>query len=322
MCNFTHPKSLEELSMMRHWIIEAGLPHLIWVVVYGTAALFSYYRYRQISSVFPMSYLMGCLSMVFVFFMECFLLESVSEAAFWSRFFQQALLFLVYQARVWYVVLCGEEEKTQRVLMGGAGIYLLACLLLVFGPLGNVLSFLSVLLLHIQLVLQWRERLGALYRVRDSATSMVVGMVDTEGAVSSVAEEPAEPLTFRFPPDDFEAGTIPGKLLRLLRDRKLYLKPNLTIDEVALEVGTNRAYLSKCVNIELQVNFRELVNAFRIREAMQLFEEDPHIPLARLCQQCGFKNYSSFTFAFKLNTGQSPSEWCREVKQRKRHEKV
>lgn len=309
MCNFTHPKSLEELSMMRHWILEAGLPQLIWVAVYGAAAFFSYRRSRQKWTAYPLCYLMGCLSMLLVFLVDCLLMDLAASEDYWKRSFQQAVLFVAYQLHLGQVMLSGKDRTVKQVLFVGAGVYLLVSLFLRLLPFGDWLSVLGAIWLHMGLVRHFIRSSGRDHA--DALSSLEASEVRSEMSVAA----------FRFRPEDFDAGTIPGKLLRLLQNEKLYLKPNLTIDEVSLEVGTNRAYLSKCVNIELQVNFRELVNAYRIQEAMVLFEEDPNLSLTDLCQRCGFNNYSSFTFSFKLNTGQTPGEWCREVKQRKQNEK-
>lgn len=302
--------------MMRMMSFAVGLPQLVWVAVYGAAAFFLFYYGRKLDLSLPLLnvslyraliqiYIWGCLSMVLT--MAVIRITNLSAILDWEWSVQQAFLFLVYELRVVCVLLFKRPVAMHRVIFVGTGLYLVACLLLLVEPYGRWISISGGLLLQVELLVHLLRLFG------DRS-----GKVEREEVPVVIPEE--HPITLRFRPEDFDEQSIPGRLLRLFRDEKIYLRPNLTLDEVAFELGTNKTYLSKCINIELQVNFREFVNAFRIQEAIQLYESDPGMTLMELCQQCGFKNQASFTFSFKLNTGQTPGEWCRDVKQRKDYE--
>ena len=119
----------------------------------------------------------------------------------------------------------------------------------------------------------------------------------------------------------YESGNVANmslknRLLLYFESEKPYLENNISIDDVAMKLYTNKTYLSKTINEELNKNFRELVNYFRIKEAMEIFEKDDSISINDLMHKCGFNNNASFTSAFKINTGFTPGEWCKDVKNR------
>ena len=54
-----------------------------------------------------------------------------------------------------------------------------------------------------------------------------------------------------------------------------------------------------------------------MKEAINIFTSNMEISVSELRDKCGFNNNASFTSAFKLNTGYTPGEWCRDMKQRR-----
>ncbi len=111
--------------------------------------------------------------------------------------------------------------------------------------------------------------------------------------------------------------SLKERLLGYFESEKPYLSKNLSMEEVAMRLYTNKTYLSKTINVEMNKNFRELVNYFRVKEAIRIFHENNDISMSELREKCGFNNNASFTSAFKLNTGYTPGEWCRDMKNRK-----
>lgn len=107
------------------------------------------------------------------------------------------------------------------------------------------------------------------------------------------------------------------RLLDYFESEKPYLSKNLTMEEVAMRLYTNKSYLSKTINVEMNKNFRELVNYYRVKEAITIFSSDTDMSMTDLREKCGFNNNASFTSAFKLNTGFTPGEWCRDMKDRR-----
>lgn len=111
-----------------------------------------------------------------------------------------------------------------------------------------------------------------------------------------------------------EDAVIMRRLIHYFEKDKPFLNPYLKIGEVALQIYTNKTYLSRALNRKMAKNFNQFVNYFRIREACRMFMECPGFRAQELCDKCGFNSISSFSTAFRINTGYSPAEWCKEVK--------
>lgn len=94
-------------------------------------------------------------------------------------------------------------------------------------------------------------------------------------------------------------------------DRKPFLDGNLTIADVAKALYTNKLYVSQAISRCSGKNFCQYVNYHRVKYSVGLFRSDPHLKVSQLAEMSGFHTVASFNMAFKLNLGESPSEWCR-----------
>jgi len=110
-------------------------------------------------------------------------------------------------------------------------------------------------------------------------------------------------------PQKYGDDALYERCCRYMRDRKPFLVESYSIDDLASAMLTNRAYLSKSINMCSDRNFRQFVNHYRIRHAVELMTRDPRVKMQDLAQLCGFHNQVSFNMAFKLETGTTPGEW-------------
>lgn len=106
------------------------------------------------------------------------------------------------------------------------------------------------------------------------------------------------------------------RLCLFFENEKPYLSPDLSISTVAERLFTNKSYLSKILNVNMQKNFNEFVNHYRVREAMKIYVDNNDLSINDLCRMCGFRNVASFTTAFRLHAGKTPGDWCRTIKNR------
>ena len=109
---------------------------------------------------------------------------------------------------------------------------------------------------------------------------------------------------------------IANQAVHIMEVRKLYLNPQLRIADLSKAVGTNRNYLSKAVNDCFMLNFNQLCNYFRVKEACLLYLSQPGISRREWVDRSGFKSFSSFSNAFGNFTKRSPVKWQREVRHR------
>lgn len=86
--------------------------------------------------------------------------------------------------------------------------------------------------------------------------------------------------------------------------------PELSLEKLARQLGTNTAYLSRAFNEGLGLSFNEAINRLRV-EAVRRELADPANPreLLDLAFAAGFSSKSSFNRVFKALTGETPSQF-------------
>lgn len=110
-----------------------------------------------------------------------------------------------------------------------------------------------------------------------------------------------------------KAGLLMEQFKVLMAEKKPFLNTKLTIDELAGYLGTNKTTLSKMINDRFGMNFRQLLNSYRVKEAIDLFAANNQMGLEELRMASGFKSVSTFTSSFSRFTGYTPAEYCKKV---------
>ena len=106
-----------------------------------------------------------------------------------------------------------------------------------------------------------------------------------------------------------------GPLLRQhCEEPQLYLQYDLTLQQLATQIGVNRTYLSK--HFALQgITYNTYINNLRIRHFVSLCQERAaaHQPVSiqQLSLESGFRSYSTFNSAFKQVMHTTATEWLR-----------
>jgi len=109
------------------------------------------------------------------------------------------------------------------------------------------------------------------------------------------------------------------KLKNALETEKRYLDANLTITLLAKELHTNREYLSRTINRIFGTTFTDYINEYRVKSAIQLFEDIisgtvHNCTMLQAAKNTGFKSTSTFNPAFKRRIGVTPSEYKQRIK--------
>ena len=97
---------------------------------------------------------------------------------------------------------------------------------------------------------------------------------------------------------------------------KHYLEPDVSVEEIARQMGISRQTLNDYFATILQTPFRSWRIELRIREAQRLLAADASIPTGELCTRCGYNDRSNFHKHFAKVTGQSLSKY-RDTMQRR-----
>lgn len=83
---------------------------------------------------------------------------------------------------------------------------------------------------------------------------------------------------------------------RVMEEKRLYLDPNFTLENLAREVWSNRTYVSKALRLRRGVSFREYVYNFRLRYARRLWR-DVDCGARDLAIRSGFNDVRTFNKA-------------------------
>ncbi len=101
------------------------------------------------------------------------------------------------------------------------------------------------------------------------------------------------------------------KLDILLKEKKVYKKESLTLQEVAKMVATTSHHLSQVINENKGVGFQKLLSKYRINEAKEILSQEKNnaLKIEHVATDVGYNSKSAFNAAFKKHTGQTPSEF-------------
>ena len=132
-------------------------------------------------------------------------------------------------------------------------------------------------------------------------------------AVSQVPDGVLEEEAAIYDISDRKATELMDKFKMLMEEHKPYLDPKANIDAIANTLGSNKTALSKMINDKFGMNFRQLLNSFRVREAIMLISKHKNISLEDLRIKSGFNSTSTFNSSFSRFTGCTPGEYCKKV---------
>lgn len=114
--------------------------------------------------------------------------------------------------------------------------------------------------------------------------------------------------------DDLIQSILTG-LEELISSNK-HIEQDFTLTKAADLLDTNRTYLSKIINSELNLSFSDFLNQARIKTALQLIESDENFKFyssEAMAKSLGYKSRSTFRLAFAKVTGVTPAAYIRTL---------
>lgn len=99
------------------------------------------------------------------------------------------------------------------------------------------------------------------------------------------------------------------QLLVLLEQEKIYLRSDVSLDGLADRLNTTRHNASQVINEHFGLNFFELMNKYRIQDAVEILEKDKKVNIIDVAYQVGFNNKVTFNKSFKKFISQTPSQF-------------
>lgn len=106
---------------------------------------------------------------------------------------------------------------------------------------------------------------------------------------------------------------IPDPLIKkfesVMNEKLLFLIPSITIDTVAMEIGSNRTYVSQLVQNTYSMTFNEYINHRRIEYGKEYILNHTDAIQEDIALKCGYSSAAAFNKRFKEITGMTPKEW-------------
>jgi len=116
-------------------------------------------------------------------------------------------------------------------------------------------------------------------------------------------------------PSNNESKLLEMRLLTYLDTEKPYLNPNLKLLDVAIALDIQPHVLSCIINENLNKNFLNLINGYRVEEAknMLIINRYASQTILSIAYDCGFNSKTSFNRIFKEHTGLCPSMFIKII---------
>ena len=112
-------------------------------------------------------------------------------------------------------------------------------------------------------------------------------------------------------PYDGNLEDIYSRVVELLKEKKLYLNPELKIIDLAILLNVHPNLMSKSINYVSKANFYDLINKMRVDEFMNNMKtaDANKYTIIAIAYASGFNSKATFNRNFKAIRGMSPSEY-------------
>ena len=109
------------------------------------------------------------------------------------------------------------------------------------------------------------------------------------------------------------------RIKNVMDDIAIICKPDFSLQQLAVQVGSNYKYVSQVVNERYGKSFKQVLNEQRVREACRILNDpnqSAHLTIEAIAANLGFNSRSNFTVTFKRITGISPSDFMKMAKEK------
>ncbi|MBR1668080.1 MAG: helix-turn-helix transcriptional regulator [Bacteroidaceae bacterium] len=202
----------------------------------------------------------------------------------------------------------------------------LTCLLLfILYTLVDPDSLLFMYLMHFGEIilfglLLWRvetlPQLDSILVEQENCPPALEGKKDDTTAGMAVQESTVNAQLFNHLPASINLAKIEQLLAEHCVSTQLYLKHDLSLQQLAQAIGTNRSYLSQYFSHQ-GITYNTYINNLRINHFISRCQDavaaGQPIVAQQLASESGYHSYSTFSLAFKQRMGQSVTAWMRET---------
>lgn len=105
------------------------------------------------------------------------------------------------------------------------------------------------------------------------------------------------------------------RLVQVMKEKQLYLNPDLDIRMLSEELCSSRTLISVSVNSITGKSFRQWLAEFRLAMFVQKLKDFPLASIEDLLSMCGYRDQSTFRRQFKATYGMTPGEYRKKLEQ-------
>ncbi len=102
---------------------------------------------------------------------------------------------------------------------------------------------------------------------------------------------------------------IKSRIYQLFDKKKPFLDPDFNMDMLSQQLAYPKHQITEVLSTEIQQNFFQLVNSYRVEAVKKLLEENNQYSIEAIGYECGFNGKSTFYTIFKKITGKTPSQY-------------
>lgn len=120
-----------------------------------------------------------------------------------------------------------------------------------------------------------------------------------------------QPIKATTSTDNSQLELFANQIIEVITSEKIYLNPKISLDELSEICNLQKHSVSQTINQHMKTNFNELINTYRVKEAVLLLEsnETKNLTIKAIAEMAGFNTVSSFNANFKKIMGRSPKEF-------------
>lgn len=101
------------------------------------------------------------------------------------------------------------------------------------------------------------------------------------------------------------------KLLEHMKVERPHLNSELTVQDLSKQLNIPRHHLTEVLNVDLEKNFFNFINEYRVEEVKKrlIDKKHEHLTIVAIAFDSGFNSKSTFNSIFKQFTDMTPSKW-------------
>jgi len=143
--------------------------------------------------------------------------------------------------------------------------------------------------------------------------TLVVYNLAKSGIVKKVASASMVPPSENKEQDASDQIAI-EKLSKAMLEQKLFLDPELTIEQLAEHTNLSTRKISNTINRNFNQNFYDYINYYRIEQAKDILTKaGPNASMLEVMTDAGFNSKSTFYRAFKKQLNLTPTQFCQSI---------